>query len=1191
MPEPANDPPFFTKVAAVPFTASLYERPAGAAGPGWTAFATFTIGSTPDALTFAQSWSDYLGKPLAGQNGGVYIVAAERPSDPGGYLGRLLTAVRALNVKAGGFGYRYLFFGDPTSKDPSALPGTIPFATGSRDPNDPGKVHGWNNGESRITTRGIGLAVADSAYLYCDVETSSLRLAPNGSAGITLLANKYAPKTISSLDSPVSVPLDGPTGGTLRFGLKLTVSDDPQHDDFTLLDVGLKYFTERDGRVISQRYPVFGPPVGGAPVPFDVSYDPLRPLDHGRTAFAFRAPGDGDCAPMASGLRDDFAHPVRLVPQAGESRLVVQDDMITVDSPNQRQHASYYLTPSGPFTLAAGDSKPPAARVMCGLSPLESVVFDPPGSRLAFHPDADAYSPLLADTVQDGHPPRLSDRFRTSWATITARAAQPLTTAPVYLSQPQGSAMFGHGDKTGVPYLEHRETPAAVLRDAAASGSFPMAPYGQVVFDAHPDTFSADDVAALERDVLAVERRARISAASHKPTPATLAETAFAVDATGADDATGDATGDAAQPMRVTTPQGFIADLASDGSGDWKRLHLAQTSWSPSPEESPTVTTLAFDDVDDTLRAAFQTNQQFLVVTKPKAPWNPSKAAGTSTTVFEDQLRPQGWPFDIRTGTRSDPGDYRNVLLFKFCDGSIEQRIGDIAKWTAAKDFNADPADVAEWLAAYIDQAKQLAQGPDGAYFAKFVDAVTSESWRGILALRVDVDASALPQELRGLAAGIDLDDFNAHHVGIDLGFVDTADGQLRADGNSSLFATVYYLDPTYAAGLDAGAPQDLPTPVVGGGDYAFRVLSLKTLFANAEITAFASKSQITLDRLFGDQIGGLTLNGVEAPSNSLVLDGTYENHDGVGVYIFGTDADARFLPVSNLWRGIETVRASFSTLRADDAEVVSRFSFQGFLDFASVSADDGTTRTPLDVLSFGGDAEGTDPAGSGLPFAELHLDMSFNTASPGTPSFAFRVDQMTFAPTVAQARGDSLYARMPLTLTGITASTAKPGDLGYLPVNALSLPTDPLGGQWYALVYTLDLGTPGALAASAGFAARLMVAWGPQSQGNGYRLWIGLSLPGVSGTSRGFSLQGVLKLTIGRTLLYRDPKSKTFVLRLTNVLLSLLGISLPTGTSTAFIVFGNPDPGKRDVVGWYAAVNREPKREQQQPSSITGGA
>ncbi|MFD0635163.1 hypothetical protein ACFQ9X_30110 [Catenulispora yoronensis] len=695
--------------------------------------------------------------------------------------------------------------------------------------------------------------------------------------------------------------------------------------------------------------------------------------------------GDGSDAatPMESALRDGFDHPVRLVPLVGPAQLVLQEDRVSVRSSSQ-QRDFYYLVPSGSFALAAGDSTPPASRVMCGLSPLETVVFDPPGSVITFHPDADAFSPLLAATTSDGSTPRLSDRFRTAWATITAQTTAAAAPTPIYLAQAEGAALFGHSDASSrsaagtvaasavppsaAPFLEHQETPAAALRDPTAAGAFPLVPYGQLVFGAHPDSFTADDVARLERDVLAVERRARVTATGTKPTPATVAGTAFAT----------------APPTRVTTPQGFVVDLAADGGGAWKRLHLAQTSWSPDPGRTPpTTSALAFTDVDDALRAAFQTNQQFLVVTNPALPWNLSPAAGAATTIFEDELSPQGWPFTIRTGANPYPGDYRNILIFKFCDGTVDARVEDFATWTAADQFNTDPADVAAWLRTYIDDAKALADGPDGAYFAKFVEAVTTASWRGVLALRVDVDASAMPQELRGLAAGIDLADFNAHHVGVDLSFVDTSGGDLQADGDSSVFATVYYVDPAYAAALAAGAPAELPVPVPSQADYAFSVLSLKTLFANAEITAFASKTQVTLNRLFGEQVSGLTLNGLPTASNSLVLDGTYENHDGTGVYVFATDADARFSLVSNLWRAVEVTRAAFSTLRADTSSVLSRFDIQGFLDFATVSGDDGTARGPFDVLSFGGTGTGPDPTGTGLPFAALHLDMTFATASP----------------------------------------------------------------------------------------------------------------------------------------------------------------------------------------------------------------
>lgn len=1153
----AGEQPFLSFVVASA-TATLYERTTTPGVGGWFAFIAFAT-QQPATLAFADAWSNYLGHPVSGDNGGLFVVAAARPADPSAYLDAFVKAVQQLNAQTN-FAYRYLFIGDPTSTDPNACPCALPFYTTSPATGQPGQLAR----EVTISARNVGIIIAREAFIYADVASSSLRFAANGGAGIVVSSSKYVPANISTLTSDVLFPLDGATAGAFDFRMTLRYSGVPANDDFTLLDVGLKYFIERNGRILSQRYPVFGATVDGTPVPVSVSFDPLRPLTRDRTAFTFV--GDGvSCVPMESALRDGFIHGVNIIPTVGASSLVLQQDTVTIDSPGAPQRDFYYFAPSGAFALCAGDSQPPATRVMCGLSPLENVVFDPPGSILIFHPDQPAFSPLLAGASDDRNVPRLTDRYLTAWTTITSDAKKALDTAPTYLAQPQGGALYASGSDP-TTYLEHREVPACVLLDLSAAASFPMIGYGSVALSAHPDTFSPDDIAHLETDVVAVERRARITSHSQPPSRALVPDSLFSEDA----------------PSRVTTPQGFVVDLATDGSGGWKHLHLAQTSWSPNPATTPpSVTILAFDDVDDTLRAAFQTNQQFLVVTQPKAPWIIGGTGGAGTT-FKSELTPQGWHFDIRVGEGSNPGDFRNVLIFKFFDGSLDARIDDVASWTEAGDFNADPGSVAAWLRAYVDDAKRLAEGTDGVYFRRFVEAVTNAQWQGILALRVDVDASALPQELRGLIAGIDLAQFSAHHVGVDISFVNSSGGKLEPDGNSSIFATVYYVDPAYAQNLASGASPDLPVPVAEQSDFAFRVLTLKTLFVNAEIAEFASKSQLTLNRVFGEAVGALSLDGVGAPSNSLVLDGQYQNHDGVGIYVFQTNADARFLLVSNLWRGFEIVSASFATLRAPvSGSVLSRFTFSGYLDFAVIATDDGTTRTPFDVLSFGGDGTSQDARGAGLPFSELHLDMTFDTASPGTQTFAFLIDQMTFAPSAGQARPASLYARLPLTLTGMVSGTASPRDLGYLPVNVPSLAIDPLGDAWYALVYTLDLGSSGALAAKVGFTARLLIAWAPGSANQTFRVSVGLALPGTGGATAGaISLQGVLKLTIERILLYRDPVTSTFILRLMNVALSLLGVSLPPGTSTAFIVYGNPDPGERDVVGWYASVNREPKSE-----------
>lgn len=1149
-----SDGEFFTQVATSTSPAATLYASSGTAP--WIAFAVFQTG-LPDTLALADAWGNYLGNPSKQDNGGLFVVGAAAPADPAAYLQALVGAVGALNAAAGGWAYRYLFVGDPTSPTPGACPGTLPFFTTS--PTAPGGVQS----STTIALNTAGIQIAQGVQILFDPTIPGLRFHKQGAATIQLVANKYNPSNITSLTSDVVLPFAGALPGAFAFSMTLSYNLQPNNDDFTRLDVGIKYFSSRGGRILSQRYPLFGPPIDGNPVPMQVTLDPLAPLDHSRSAFVFA--GDGTtCVAMESALRDGCLHPVRLVPQAGTSKLVFQPDKVTFKAGDQNQVASFFLAPSGPFGLAPGVSTPPPTELMGGFSPIETIAFDPPGSILTFFPDQPGFCPLLSD-ASTASGARLTAAYTTAWATVTA-ADTSKGVAPLYYSQPQGAPLYAPGSSanTAPDYLEHQAIPACALVQASAAAAFPLVPYGTLALGVHPDGFTTDDVQNLEIQAVTVERRAQIQA-NGGPVSAGIDPKATA----------------SPLPSRVTTPQGFLVDLATDGSGGWQRVHLAQTVWSPDPVKIPPITTtLALDTVDDTLRGAFQTNQQMLVVTNPKAPWTlaPSVAAPAGTQ-FEDTLSPQGWPFNISVGGGSNPDDYRNVLIFKFCNGALEQRVADPTSWTEADQFNDDSAAVSAWILTYIAQAKQLALGPDGAYFARFVAAVTDPSWQGILALRTDVDASALPQDLRGLTAGIDLSLFNAHHVGVDISFVQPdGSGSLASDGNSSVFATVYYVDPGYAAGLAQGAPPELPVPVPGSNPFAFRVLTLKALFENAALTAFSSKLQITLNRLFAENVGSLTLDGVRAPSNSLVLDGTYENHDGVATYVFATHADARFQLVSNLWRGVEITGASFAVEQAPvSGTVVSRFAFAGFLDFAMLQTSGATGPEDYDLLSFGGTGTATDPSATGLPFANLHVDMQFDTASPNTPSFAFRIDQLTFSPSPGNSRDGSFYGRMPLTLTGLVNGTGSIADRGYLPVDLPNLPTMPLGDSWTGLVYTLDLGTAGALAAKAGFTSNIIVAWGPQSQGNGVRVAVGLALPGASPTSRALSLQSVLKLTIDRILLYRDTVADTFVLRLSNLLLSLLGVKLPPGTSTAFLLFGNPEPGQRDAIAWYAALNREP--------------
>jgi len=1181
---PAGDTlAFFVKVESNA-EASLYRHePAGGTPATYLYFIAFDP-DAPTPLSLQDSWEKYPGNPIGQKNGGTYVFTKALPGS--GFLGRLIAYIQTFNRQFN-FAYRYFFW--IAAPNSAALDAQwCAFVTQG----EPGNVTGSLVKAAALSLRNLYLVMEAQVRLTPNFDKAYFEFSKNILALIWLENREIAPVTIGEFGSSATLLLDDLAGG-FRYNLTMVANNGPNPDDFTRLMVGLKYFYTRDSRTVSQLYPIFGGPLDQKPLAFLAGFDPLHALAHDRTYFTFSTPEGSTPSPLEVRYRTDFGQKLSLQPASGISKLVLQPDRVTVQDPHKPQIEAYHVAPSGPFEVNVINPSPAEVQnlpqLICGLSGLETVSFSKPqlsgapavqpGDIVTFHPDQPAqasqfpYQDVSLDS-SSGDPinckaprPAITRDLTTSWLTIT----KPPGTGrdPVYYAQPDGSSLYAIGKGTGQfnpAYLGYFQPVTALLKSAEWKDSFPLAPYALTKVDPNGfDVFSPEDVRNFEFQILAPQRRAVIQKLPQNPAEIQLTTTAR---------------GDA-DVTPGTTLQGLLADVNSDGS--WARLLLASL-------KEPEAYALQFRNLNPTLQAAFQTNQMFLVVTQPDPCWKLSQSPAGFTcdqqTTFDNFVKLESWPFQINTGFGNVLGDYRNVLIFKFCDGKLSDRVKNPRKWTNPCAFNSqEPGNldaVSQWLQDYIRDARMnAAQGSDAAYFQHFIDIVDSPGWQGILALRVTVNLTEFPRELQGLLAGIDLNNFSAHHLGIELAYIKDQEGVLQPEGNSSLFGLIYYIDPAFREQLAAEGSPMMPVLASSDADYDFKVLTLKVLFANSEIKDFASKTQITLNKLFDDLTSHVTTGEGPAISNSIVLDGSYENHDGQGVYVFNTTTVNKFWLDSNLWNYVEFVKAQFSTLNNQTSaanDVQARFTFWGFLNFQEQKG--------FDAISFGsetGQAE-TD-LHQGLSFSNLFLEMAFNVETPSQVTYGLTTDQITFSPAQSTARRDSLYQHFPINIIGMLRGTAEklPAQQGYLKVTTNQLRSTPLAVAWYGFAFDLNMGTPGALAASVGFSSQLFIGWSPGSSGEAYRTFIGIKLPGAGGgEAKTFSLQGVLRLTIQAIQLFKTvgpDGGPAYMLRLTNILLSILGISFPPGTSTLFFLFGDPRAGSaRNSLGWYAAVNREPK-------------
>jgi hypothetical protein len=959
--------------------------------------------------------------------------------------------------------------------------------------------------------------------------------------------------------------------------------------------------------------PLAAPPATTSAPGFLASIDPLDPLNIGapdRTAFTFLGSDySGSPTVLVSYYRTTAGLPINLVPvsvtgaTAGQlpARLIFSVALTEAFS-NLQTH----LAPEGDFlvSVAAG---PPGAdmRLLCGLHGTEYVSIDPSlashANRLRFVSGQPAFAPLYpfmstspVDAPVDINAAALNPTFTTSWVNLMGPdtvAAKPTVTGH-YVAQPKGAALYGRDSLINPTYksLLGGVSPAVAL---SSSLTFPLIPYAGVVPSDGNPAFTAETIDDFERQVIGPTRRGLIGPPAHVPHPAAFQDSS----------------------RNVTTPAGLLVTL--DTGGGWGRLLLGQNLpvGSTDPKD---MRRMAFCQPDSVLQQAFQTGQLFLVVANNEHLGPASSALDCgSSQAFLNEMNVEDWFFTANVGAANHYDDYRNVMIVKGRKGVLydpaspdDSLIASPQKWTV-KDKLGAPADLVPnpkpppdetvgkadpseltalsyWLQRYFaaaaaqGQAESSGDPSQNGFFSKFNSIATNPNWTGILILRVDI--TGLPKDLSGITAGVTQPAlFNAHHLAIEISQVHNGDDGIDLKGPSSIFGLIYYVDPSFTEPAAGQPPQPVPPPA--GVEFDFRLLTLKVLFENTAVKRFQSYAQITVNQLFDMPVTSMGQGG--NPFNTIVLIGSYQNNNGVPSYNLGSTSDNFFHFDNTFFNKIEIVSAQMSTLSvgSEKADAASLFALSGLLDF-KVALDN--TGLPFDVFSFGSSIDtppNVDLPRKGLSFSGLGIKMSYPPQTPLQRGFVFDTESIRFDVTTSTPRPDSLFLNFALELNGLASGTkdAAPSQSGYLQVVTDARLTGVDGASWYGLDYTLNLGTPGALAGKVGLNASLLTAWRPDST-KGYQGSLGLKLPGTGGGAKLISLQNVLKLSIGQLYLTLDRKQNSFMLLLTEIAIQFLGLlKLPPNGSTRFYLFGNPKgDGKPSGLGWYAMYKTDSTKDKQ---------
>ena len=1023
---------------------------------------------------------------------------------------------------------------------------------------------------TRFDFGGIALLLAKNSPVAITPDGAALRFGQPSAGGGAL---QTPAGTRYPLDGDLTLPICGAPAGSLGFSFTLDAAGIP--DALQDLDVGLRVFV-RDGAfptadeqffLTSLRYPIISQERQAAPewayyrrfgsgLTLYATLDPLHQLDGDRTYFSFTSP-DGGTKPreLPSCFRTNLGYTIHLTPRDQRSRLVFAPRPLAAQA---SADDPYYLVPAGEFeitvprysssvTLSTPDAPATPDNLLCGLSGVEYVKLDSGSPNiLCFRPGGAAFAPgfVLGQSAAANGVGALTDLASTAWAYVRQTDDSP----PIYYAQPDQAVLYqpdGASESTGAQgaLLSFMEVPAATLPDPGDNPplAFPLFPYGGVQADpAHGIALS--DFQQIEVQRLTPTRRARIhdlsannAAASTRSFRATL----------GPDDS-----------VTGTTPQGLLASFSGDYETIQKLILAKDTD----------DVFLTFEQIerDSPLRTALQSNQLFLVISDP---------AALQAYFTQSRLTIQGWAFDLDPGRWQQQG---TLLIFKFHEKSLAELAQDTQMWALPKAFNARPDATRRRLAALLQDA--LARDADSSNakerenYRQLAKAASDPSWSGIIALNVALAPSTIPDELLALSAGINKENFYAQYLGIETTPITPQAGQLVA-GQSSLFGLIDYQDDTAPTATESG--------------YNFQVTRLQVLFQNSQVKAFASDISVTLDRLFDEPT---QLLGSATGRNILVFKGTAENHDGKTTYAFSFSGDNHFaLPESHVLNEVEIIKAQFSTDPVarpigDDTAIIGRFSFWGRLNFRRLEK--------FDALSFGANAPlavAPDPIGADvaplaetnaqfLSFSNLIVTMAFQLGTPAERSFTFDPRNLGFDLRRSKVRAASLYAKFPLKFTGliyVADDARKLDDFGYMPVKT-PLGGAKIAGTWYGLTFDLDLGSVGALAGKAGLIASIMVAWSPGKD----MVFVGLRLPGSSGGKREIAIQGVLKIVFkGIEFVVGEHNGQvSYLLKLKNIMIKFLVLSIPPSGQTEIIIFGDPQgTAENNTVGWYAAYAKAP--------------
>ncbi len=956
---------------------------------------------------------------------------------------------------------------------------------------------------------------------------------------------------------------------------------------------------------------------------FDVRWDPLYPLDDGRTRFVLDQTLIGKTEPFEeTGGKiyiNDLSIPfffstsgaeVSLAPSStppqdlpgfafAKSKLVVRWSKQNKPVPFTTQQDDWYLAPAGAYKGAAVNG---GKQLMGGTAGTEYllVVAD---TVLHFATGADAY---VENIDLSGKTPGAV----TPTGDYTGVRVQLAGTAPTngtvgtgYCVQPAAAVQYHVADS------ETKYPPAGAWLGNPAGVPVPLMPYAgiytkQRVHELQPLADSptpnqaapAADFAVLEELVWAPLRwRTYVTALLVARAPGPLA---FDTDSRNLYLGGG-----------VRTPIGFLTDLLKTGTvGAWAKLMLAQSPIEPGEQLSIAGATAA-DPIPPLPGYALTDDHLFLAVTN-----------GDDLGQLSSKVQLGDFTFEVDLG-----GKNTSILLFKFATGlSVKQLVAETALWTNGllpkqsggriAFLNADESldSVQGRLKKRIQEAETGATAGE-QIFDDFVRLVKNPDWTGVLVMNCGLDLHALPTDIKMLLGGIQ-GTLRAHHFGVAANRI-AGDVVPPALDQSSLFGVVHYQDKHYPN--DPFPTKQWQTPFYYQGKeypdvspwqkdfpYAFAVMLLEAQYENSKLVRFHSEIAMRISEIFGNPVT-LSGQGTFPKSDAIAIKGRYLRHpDGTGELIFDTKTPRLFTIDAPPTRTLTTMAVSDATLvpvgeskgDVDPLNVYSAFKLSGDLSFTTWPGGG------YDLFSFGD----VDPH-KGLAFSGYAIDMTTQVPKSDTqPSkitcYKRDLTHLRVDAAASTARAGSLAASFPTRIDAIRSLPAglDTGRRGVWPVTVGT--TASSGKPLFTLDFHLLAGTPGALVSKAGnMQTYLLAGWSPGGADNPDTAACYLALPAAAATSRGLRLQGFVDSTFTGVTLTREPRGTTgkflYALQLAQFQSKLLNvpIDLDENGPKTLTLFGNPDAPAEGNAVWHladqpallAAENAAPAKAKKNPKNL----